>query len=140
MPMDAKFVVGLAEMDSQHRCFFVLLDDVEAACAKHHDEGISILVGELVRYAVFHFASEEALMAAYNYPGEAHKAEHAKLLAQVQALCARKPPQASSLRLFLYNCIVNHIELVDRELATFVVKERARIRSKVEALLVAPRG
>lgn len=140
MPMDAKFVLGLAEMDSQHRCFFVLLEDVEAACAEHQDEGIPILVGELIRYAVFHFASEEALMAAYNYPGEAHKAQHAKLLAQVQALRAQEPPQPSSLRLFLYNWIVNHIQLVDRELATFVVKERARLRSNVEVLRAAPRG
>jgi hemerythrin-like metal-binding protein len=131
--MDAKYALGLIELDSQHTYFFGLLEKVEVACAKHAGEGIALMLGELLRYTEFHFASEEALMGSYGFPSDGHKAEHAMLMARVRSMLDGKDFHPSSLRLFLYNWITNHIDLEDRELAAFILKARATIETKVRA-------
>lgn len=133
--MDEKFVLGMGELDSQHRYFFALLEKVEAVCAKHTEEGIELVLGELLRYTQFHFASEEALMTAYQYKGDGHKAEHAMLMARVQTMLTHKDFRPASLRLFLYNWIINHIDLEDRDLAAFVLMARQKADALVRARL-----
>jgi len=135
--MDAKYLLGLVEQDSQHTYFFALLQKVELACAKKNEDGLSLLLGELLRYTEFHFASEEALMAAYGFPSEGHKAEHAMLLARVRAMLDDKDFRPGALRLFLYNWATNHIDLEDRELAAFILNARAEVNAKVRKLLGA---
>jgi hemerythrin len=133
--MDAKYLLGLVEQDSQHTYFFALLAKVERACVLRNQEGISILLGELLRYTEFHFASEEALMAAYGYPSDGHKAEHAMLLARVRSMLNDQDFQPGSLRLFLYNWATNHIDMEDRDLAAFVLRARAEVQAKIQQLL-----
>ena len=133
--MDAKYALGLIELDSQHTYFFNLLDRVEEVCSKHAGDGIELMLGELLRYTEFHFSSEEALMVAYGYPSDGHKAEHAMLMARVRSMLGDKDFRPPSLRLFLYNWITNHIDLEDRELAAFILKARTALDTKVRAVL-----
>jgi hemerythrin len=133
--MNEKYVLGLVELDSQHCYFLTLLEKVEAVCAKHTEEGIELVLGELLRYAEFHFASEEALMAAYHYPSEGQKADHTQLMARVRSMLGDKDFRPSSLRLFLYNWITNHIDLEDRELAAFILKARKEVDARVRTIL-----
>ena len=133
--MDAKYLMGLIEQDSQHTYFFALLHKVELACEKHKEDSLSLLLEELLRYTEFHFASEEALMAAYGFPSEGHKAEHAMLMARVRAMLDDKDFRPGALRLFLYNWATNHIDIEDRELAAFILDARAKVDAKVRSIL-----
>ncbi len=127
MPWSSQNSVNLEELDSQHRYFIGLLDQVEFAAKSGATERFPTLVMELLRYAKYHFASEQSLMDAYGYKGAAHRAEHEQLLARVEAMVDEAQVRPATLRLFLYNWLVSHIQLEDLELAKFVIRERRRL-------------
>lgn len=136
MSWDPKFSVQLEELDSQHKYFFTILDQVETASKERANEQFPLLIEELLRYAKYHFRSEEALMDSYDYPDTAHRFEHDRLLSRAESMMNDAEFRPSSLRLFLYNWIVNHIDLSDRELAHFIMEKR---RAAAYVPVVAPR-
>jgi hemerythrin len=127
MPWSSQYSVSLEELDSQHRYFIGLLDQVESAAKSGAAARFPSLVMELLRYTKYHFASEEAFMAAYGYSGAVHREEHGQLLARVEAMADEAYVRPATLRLFLYNWLVSHIQLEDLELAKFVIGERRRL-------------
>ena len=79
---DKKYSIGIPEIDFQHQFFFLLIDRIEhlidQRCHKVH---ISNLMDELVKYAIFHFASEENRMFINKYDGlYSHKLSHLDLI------------------------------------------------------------
>ena len=133
MSMNEQYITGLDEQDAQHRYFFTLVDLVESDSVKGNPTALGHVLDEIERHARSHFGCEEALMDAYGYPGEGHRAEHAMLLARVRTMRDDPSFRPTSLRLFLYNWIVNHIDLEDRDFAEFVLKARNDLLARIQA-------
>lgn len=126
-----RYSVNLEEIDSQHGYFFLLLDQFELAIEKDAKSTVSALLQELVRYAKFHFASEESLMSSYEFPGHAHRAAHADLLSRMGAMLIDERLRPGELKIFLCDWIVDHIQHHDVALARFVVQQRRSIHAAV---------
>lgn len=109
--------------DAHHQLQGALIDAYEAALldgAARHLAGDTL--GHLVDFTAVHFAAEERFMAARACPQlEPHRAAHARLLAQLQALEgeARVASQEAALagvhRLRAW--LLDHVEGPDRSLA-----------------------
>lgn len=80
---------------------------------------------ELLRYAEYHFAAEEKLMLACNYPGcEGHKQEHAQFVHRVGELLTDykqgKPVLSFDTFLFLKEWLTSHIARTDQQYLPYV--------------------
>ena len=85
---NAKYSVGHAQIDQQHRGLFIAADELHAAmlggCGKHVIAGT---LGKLLDYTREHFRAEEALMQSSKYlQFHEHKAEHDSFTRQVVEL------------------------------------------------------
>jgi hemerythrin len=78
--------VGVAEMDDEHRQFIARVNALNKAIIESEDKAIVTRAMDLILVeAEQHFAHEEELMAAWNFPGTAaHRARHAELRAQFE--------------------------------------------------------
>lgn len=75
-------IVGIDEIDAQHRALFQHLEALLNACVegKEQDEVLKML-GFLDGYVIAHFDTEEKLQREYDYPGyRSHRAEHVAFL------------------------------------------------------------
>lgn len=84
---DDKFSTGVDYFDNQHKQLFdmvnTLHDGIKGGYGK---EMLGVTFRGLLEYAASHFAEEEKVMIANNYPQyAAHKNEHVKLTDQVVA-------------------------------------------------------
>src|SRR5581483_9573878 len=89
-PWQARYSVGISEIDEQHKRLIALINDLHAAMLR--GEGKAALertLDELVRYAATHFGFEENLLRLRGYSElTAHQEEHRRLTAQVRTLKA----------------------------------------------------
>ena len=78
----AAYDTGVEEIDLQHRYFMALINRLTAELAACDDPKYRQgLLNELAKYAAFHFASEENLMAKFGYPDlERHRMLHIELI------------------------------------------------------------
>jgi hemerythrin len=129
---DARFQVGIDQVDREHRQLFEIAGKVYDALAASDEAAAAAAraaIAELLDYTVTHFASEEALMAAAGYPElEAHRELHHHLLSQARDMEMRAefgeqyvPVELSH---FLYNWLVDHIEANDRKFGEFMAARR----------------
>jgi hemerythrin len=79
---DRNLETGDQEIDGQHRELFQRLDNLLAASRERRSrEEVAQTLTFLGDYVVQHFAAEERMMAAADYPElEAHRAEHARFV------------------------------------------------------------
>lgn len=82
MKWQKKFEVGHKKMDMEHRVFCGLLHDVVTAEVKGASrDKIRRMLSETIKYAEFHFLSEENLMIDIGYPEfEQHHEAHKSLM------------------------------------------------------------
>jgi len=113
--------VGVPEMDAQHARLAELLSALAAAL--HNGQDHKTIFGEFVRYAAFHFASEERLMALAGYAGAAeHRDMHQRLLADVSGLALKGEGVSTCLILrYLQEWLFRHVDGSDRELAAVLL-------------------
>lgn len=80
------FEVGNFEIDSEHKIFVKIIQKIKQAKKNRADKDfLMALVLELLKYAEFHFCSEENIMIKSQYPELLkHKKEHEKLLAELR--------------------------------------------------------
>ena len=78
--------VGVAEMDDEHRQFIGRVNAVNRAIIESEDkQAVTRAMDLMLIEAEQHFAHEERLMAAWDYPEiEAHKARHVELATQFE--------------------------------------------------------
>jgi hemerythrin len=124
--------VGIDEIDAQHQELFRraarLLEGL-----RHGEPGeIGELVQYLHRYAVTHFAAEEAAMREARYAGYArHKAEHDRFVNDLLVLGHEREQQGAgaflALRVdhWLRGWLVEHVSGTDAALARFLVRRSA---------------
>ncbi len=82
---DDSYLIGIEEIDHQHKYFFLLISRLDRMNrGKDKDQFITGTVDELVKYAIFHFKSEENLMEFNGYPQlNDHKLLHINLIEEL---------------------------------------------------------
>ena len=129
---DAKYSIGIAEIDRQHQKLFALFSQLyEAIQEGHAAEVIDSVLTKLVDYTAYHFAHEEKLLRLHGYADEQpHHAEHAKLAEQAKALAARLRSGRGDVTLptlqFLCDWLRQHILGSDRKFAPFLIAKGVR--------------
>jgi hemerythrin len=131
---DDAVALGVESMDNEHRQLAALLDDF-VACVKEADVGsdrVRAVVEEALAAANAHFAHEEELMAAADYPGiEEEKLQHRMLRLKLTTLVGdvlntgvRDAVTMENLAT-MQSLLNEHIHGPDRELAEFLIARGA---------------
>ena len=111
--------VGIKEIDDQHLHLARLIDRLSADLKDGRDGSVaSAGLGELIRYAAHHFATEERLMATYQLDDrKRHHEEHQRLLHDIGALHVDGAVASISLILrYLHAWLLRHVDGLDRQL------------------------
>lgn len=127
---DEKFILGVKEIDDQHR----KLVDILARLEKNIQEGApdisswSTIFQDLEEYSRYHFKTEEDLMLEYAFPGYTdHCHEHAIFIAKIAELKGRFEAHdlqvIDDLLYFLMLWLQNHVLTVDRKYCTYLVEK-----------------
>ena len=85
-----EFRTGFASVDHEHQTLLHMLNEIAEQVSESADhETIQEFLGEVYAQIKAHFAHEEQLMQEIGYDEYAqHKAEHDRLLAEIQAILA----------------------------------------------------
>jgi hemerythrin len=129
MGWQSKCLVGIPEIDEQHRQLFECIDRLEGATdGRQRELAAYYVIDELKDYARIHFAVEEIVMRLFDYPGlAAHAAEHREFEARLKSL--GKIELAHDIHAaagsFLRDWLTNHIMVSDKRYADFILGQRA---------------
>jgi hemerythrin len=123
---NAAHEVGIAEIDTQHAHLASLLNELVGALRNAEDH--TAIFHEIIRYAAFHFATEERLMAEYDFVGAAqHRDTHRRLLDDLRNLGLEREGMSVSLILrYLQEWLLRHVDGDDRVLAQALLERGAR--------------
>lgn len=122
LPWSNMFAVGVQEIDNQHRKLVEILNRLGDAGGGANGAALqNQILDELTEYTVYHFSTEERLMAQHAYEGTAkHTEEHKKLVNAVKALHVRRANGETlpfdELMIFLRDWLTNHIMGSDKAL------------------------
>lgn len=125
---EGKYEVGHQRIDFEHRIFLDLInnyrDKLEQGAGK---ESLLRILREIIKYAEFHFLSEENIMAEWRYPElERHAELHRHLLSEVSekisgldklSMDGIEPIMFYS---FLVDWFIHHTIEVDKKLADYL--------------------
>lgn len=124
---DPSLALGHAEIDAQHEEIFRRYGALVAAMEAGEQADIGLLFDFLAEYALKHFAAEEQVMAACQYPGaNVHAAAHARFVREFTELRALfdgngpSPGIAVKTRTWIGDWLRAHIMGVDQGLARFL--------------------
>ena len=123
---DARFSVGIKEIDDQHKKLFSIINTVFDGIAEANDtEMLKRAFDRILEYTRFHFETEEGYFDKYRYPdAEEHKAQHRALLEQTLELKSQYTEGAPGVTLelidFLTRWLQQHILLHDKHYAPFL--------------------
>jgi hemerythrin len=123
-----RHILGLPEMDEQHRYLYRLFDMVGNGPTVADRKRMETLLDELERYIHFHFTSEEHLMRSYSYPRfGAHQSDHeaaASRFLQFTDDFERDRLSPAALRIFLTGWLMEHSRTADADYTAWVLKCR----------------
>lgn len=130
---NSRYETGYDVVDLQHRHLVDLLNELGRLYASRGgDSDLRRVFNELAAYTVYHFATEETLMAEMAIAAEheaKHRAAHAEFVKQVgeaRQLLEREPMLAlASLLPFLTRWLVTHILGIDRRMVAEVLALKA---------------
>jgi len=125
---DSTFVLGIDEIDQQHRSivehFTKFSEAVQDGSAK---EVLADLADFLVEYGQMHFATEEAYMQKYDYPRiDEQRHEHEEFTLDALELRKRIEEEGASRELSIalngrmVRWVIQHIRNHDRDLVNFI--------------------
>jgi len=121
--------VGVTALDDDHKQLISILEQLfVASFAGVGSEQIDKTLKDLRHYTTHHFAREERVMEAYDYPSlEPHKFQHQKLIRQLDEIETRVKSEAENnaqpsteLIDFLREWLIGHIQEHDHEYAAFL--------------------
>jgi hemerythrin len=121
-----KFSVNIKEIDQQHQKLMALVNELyDSMTAGHGKEALGKVLGELITYTVYHFATEEKLFQTHAYPETAaHKAEHDKLTQTAKDLKEKFDSGKGQITVevmnFLKNWLNNHILGTDKKYSAYL--------------------
>ena len=116
---------GIEEVDVQHKEFIKLIQRIQILHEKQAPKNLTLrILQELLKYAGYHFASEENIMSVTRYPMiERHEAEHRKLLRGLQYWVGAFEDGSESLESllhFLCSWLVCHTRDEDSKIGKYV--------------------
>lgn len=120
--------VGVKTIDDQHQKLIELVNQLnDAMLAGKGKEVLTPVLNELVRYTVYHFGTEEKLMAKAKYEmTDSHKGEHKQFISDVGAFKAKfdsgNAMISSEIMNFLRNWLSKHIMQTDKKLGQALQK------------------
>jgi len=118
--------VGISKIDKEHQVLIKLINDLNDAMQNGTAKDIiGSIVGELVKYTVNHFKTEEDWFEEYNYPDTAaHKQEHSEFVAKAAEFQAGYADGSITLTIeiitFLSDWIEEHINGTDKKYTQFL--------------------
>ncbi len=127
---DASYEIGVHAIDAQHQRLFELANALEEDLSS---ENVKRVVMALYKYTRIHFDTEEKLMGFLNYPDlAAHVKYHEELLETLNKVSRQDFDErlsVTSLRMFVYNWLVNHIMNEDQKIGAFsrVLNEKGKV-------------
>ena len=123
---DAKYVLGVDEVDRQHENLFGILNKMHAAVTSGAEQSaVSDILDELITYTVEHFETEENMFREYQYPEqEDHRLEHNELAASVLDLQRKFREGSATISFevleFLSDWLTDHTLRSDQKFAEFL--------------------
>lgn len=124
---DSKFEIGNERIDSEHRIFLGLIRQLSIEPDRtSFGSRFERTLREVLKYAEFHFVSEENIMIDAGYPQlDEHRRSHAMLLAELADKihifrAGRETPDA--IVSFLFQWFAMHTSREDRRIAEFIRK------------------
>lgn len=118
--------LGIREIDLEHQSFVVIINELD----KYKADPVMAqrIVQALVRYAAFHFQSEENIMFAAHYPGlQAHRSAHLHLLEDLNIVLVDLKTEADynyePILAFFKDWYVNHTSKADMRFAEFLNRQ-----------------
>lgn len=123
--------LGIDEIDKQHQTLLEVandLYDIAVGSTSEYKAKMSNVLKRLADYTVYHFSSEEKLMAKYNYASlPLHKSAHDSFVSevsqQIKKLAQSDQKDALTLYAFVANWIVMHIAQADHVWARYVRRQ-----------------
>lgn len=136
-PIEAKYCIGVPEMDAQHGYWIHLIEEFRRTASGHlmDEQGMAAAqqaLVELLEYTQEHFRSEERFIKAHGYPHvEEHQRAHhelerevVKLLDEIAAHRTRTTPL--KLNLFVTVWLMEHIMEHDLDYARHLRAPKAK--------------
>lgn len=131
---DDSFVLGIDEIDQQHRSivehFTKFSEAVQDGSAK---DVLAEMATFLVEYAQLHFATEERYMLRYEYPRiEEQRSEHGDFTRDAAELVKKIQEEGASRELSLaltgklVRWVIQHVRNHDRDMVNFVRERMAQ--------------
>jgi hemerythrin len=127
-----RLLTGVQEIDDHHRHLVGLLNTTYRDFLRHaHPDLLSKVFEELVDYATYHFAAEEALMLKGGYPGLLqHKEEHDQFSGNVLEMhrnfLEKQKPFFLEILTFLQTWLESHILKSDGEFGRFLAQQNMK--------------
>ncbi|SMF97272.1 hemerythrin [Methylomagnum ishizawai] len=121
-----KLAVGVKEIDDQHMKLVAIINELhDAMTVGHGKDVLTKVLDELVRYTVYHFATEERLMRLHGYADHInHEKEHKDLVNTAAELQKAVHAGTASLTLttmhFLKDWLNHHILGSDMKLGHYL--------------------
>lgn len=131
-----RYSINFREIDDQHKSLLATLNELIDLVGERGDpEAVSAIFSQLCQYALTHFATEEAYLAAANYPHlEQQKTEHGifiqKLIDLNQSYDPTDPQLLDETLGFLKHWFVSHI--MDSDMKYVPSLKKATAKSPVE--------
>ncbi len=128
----SEYDTGISEIDNQHKVLVSLINELGDLVGDYFDRKAAAQVfNKLKNYAIFHFATEEGLMAQYHYVESdlnAHLAQHRQFESEFESVerdfDTISVEECNVVLSYLTNWLINHICKVDRRLAAFILLQR----------------
>lgn len=127
-----KFLTGVKEADEQHRKLVELINELYKAMKQGKGrEVLDKILDELVKYADYHFSTEETLMSKYGFPElAAHKKEHENFKVKIKEFLEKKAKGEVTLSIevmnFLKEWLVKHIMGTDKKYGPFLQQKMGK--------------
>ncbi len=127
-------VVGVAEIDNEHKTLVKALDDLLAACATGQGRAhVAKTLDFVHEYTKTHFGHEEQLQMQYKYPDmNAHKRLHATYVANIVSLTKELEATGGGIIFVqkvtktLGDWLLNHISTEDKKVGAHIQASRGK--------------
>ncbi|MEO5338618.1 MAG: hemerythrin domain-containing protein [Magnetospirillum sp. WYHS-4] len=140
MELDWKkwFEIGHETIDFEHKVFFSLIHKLQCLTTDNHAaDDIRRTMNEIMKYAEFHFVSEENIMIECNYDKlESHVILHRNLLRDLRDAITMHEGGAENdeeIVTFLFNWLLEHTIKADLDISRHVKEKNLRCYFNVGA-------
>lgn len=121
---DTSHLIGVAEIDEQHRKLVNMVNEVNRAVKDAcSEDALKSHLTALLAFTRQHFDTEHGLMLEYGYPGmDTHDHQHMELLKQAEQLVERMTPGDELILLqTLKDWLIGHILNSDKPMGAYLV-------------------